>query len=204
MLNHTRRLKSGQAWLNEEDCSIPHTVDPSRRLFVWFCTTHVFKALKNQFLSSNLKGKKAFQDTSGTNFGWAFVEKLYNKLQSRNSDYVTNGVRLNAKAVSPNKGDKMNVSLAKIPFEWMTVAFAITVLVEELEISAEELDTATKKARSAYPNKRSESESKAWSDLKHGHALELARHLQGVYSERRKGSVDDDVDDMQAVANPKL
>ena len=200
MLRLQKRLK-GEAWLNDEDCSIPHTIDPSRKLYVWFCTTHVLKALRNQFRSSNQSGKKAFQDESGTNFGWAFVEKLFDKLQARNSEYVTNGVRLNAKAVSPNKGDKMNVSLAKIPFEWKTNAFALTVLAEELNISAAELKTATEEARLAYPNKRSESEGKAWSDLKHGHALEQARYLQRVYTERCKGTSDDEVAGKEAVAD---
>ena len=193
MLRNQKKL-NGEAWLREEDCSIPHTTDPNRRLYVWFCTTHILKALRNQFLSSHPSGKKAFQDPSGTNFGWAFIEKLYTKLQAlekENGGNVTNGVRLNAKAVSPNKGDKMNVSLAKIPFEWKTISFAISELARELDISADELKSATKEARQKYPNKRSESDDKSWSDLKHGHALEIVLHLQRVHAERSKSDVAD-------------
>lgn len=92
---------------------------------------------------------------TGTNLGWAFIEKLYDKFQALNEESggdVTNGVRLNAKAVSPNKGDKMNVSLAKIPFEWKTNAFALLVIAEELGISAAQLKSATEEARRGYPN----------------------------------------------------
>ena len=44
-------------------------------------------------------GKKAFKDSNGTDLGWAFIEKLYDKLQALNKESggdVTNGVRLNA------------------------------------------------------------------------------------------------------------
>ena len=106
-----KKLKNGQSWLNEEDCSIKHTTDPSRRLYIWFCTTHILKALRGQFLSSHQSGKKAFQDSAGTNFGWAFVEYLYAEVQRLNKESggsITNGVRLDAKAVNPNKSDKMS------------------------------------------------------------------------------------------------
>ena len=201
MLQHQKKLSSGAAWLREEDCSIQHTTDPTRRLFVWFCTTHVLKALRNQFLSSHPSGKKAFKDSNGTDLGWAFIEKLYDKRQALNEESggnVTNGVRLNAKAVSPNKGDKMNVSLAKIPFEWKTNAFALSVIAEELGISAAQLESATEEARRGYPNKRSESADKVWSRLRHGDALEQALYLQRVYAERNKCNSGDKVTDMAA------
>jgi hypothetical protein len=195
-----KKLKNGQSWLNEEDCSIKHTTDPSRRLYIWFCTTHILKALRGQLLSSHQSGKKAFQDSDGTNFGWAFIEYLYAEVQRLNKESggsITNGVRLDAKAVNPNKSDKMSVTHAKRPFEWKTISFAISLIAKRLGITPDDLKAATNDARAQYPQKRSESADKAFSDLRHGHALEQVLYLQRVHNERRKkNSSNEDFSDM--------
>ena len=186
MLRDQKRLK-GAAWLDENTCSIEHVVDPNRKIFLWFCTTHVLKAMRNQLLSSSQTGKKAFQGENGVEFGWAFIEELHALLEAEekvSGSHVNNGVRLKAKAVKPNASNKMNVSLAKIPFEWKTISYAISIIEKKLGVSADELKTKTEEARSKYPNKRSVSDDKAYSELKHGTAVEYARYLQKVYYEK--------------------
>ncbi len=187
---HGYKKVGRNAWLNDEDCYIVHPLDPSRRIYIWFCTTHGMKAMRNQFLSSQPSGTKAFMDENGFSFGWPFIVKLYAKHLEREketSGKCTSGVRLTEHVVNPNKSDKMNVKYAKIAFEDKTIAFGIEMICDALGLSFDDVLEATVEARGKYINRRSESREKSFSNLKHGHYIEIAKYLMKVYKERSQG-----------------
>eukprot|EP00984_Skeletonema_dohrnii_P030078 scaffold21210_cov78-Skeletonema_dohrnii-CCMP3373.AAC.1 len=181
------------AWLRDEECYIEHPHYPTRRIYIWFCSTHVLKAMRNQFLSSRQKGPKEFVDKYGNKLGWAFLETLYEKnqdLEKSSKGMVTTGVRLTERVINPNKSDKMNVRLAKIPFECKTLAFAITYVSEKLGVTADQIKEKTAEARSKYINMRSESSEESFSDLKHGHFVVIADYLMEVHRSKTSQSND--------------
>ena len=75
------RLKGDVVWVDDELCYVENVFDPSRRIYFWFCLTHLFKAMQNQLLASQERGTKAFLDAEGFSIGWNLILKLNHKLK---------------------------------------------------------------------------------------------------------------------------
>ena len=54
--------RTDESWLPEDFVSMVHPYGEGRKFFMWFCTTHVLKAMRNQLYTSKAggKGKKSF------------------------------------------------------------------------------------------------------------------------------------------------
>ena len=118
MLDQLRTLDHNP-WVGDEQCVATNVVDTSRQVHFWFCSTHIFKAMRNQLFGSRPKGGKLFKSEHDEVFGW-LPAKLLKWLEADNA--VTGGrvsqrVRMNKKAADPKNQLKMSVHLAKIPFE---------------------------------------------------------------------------------------
>ena len=160
---------------------------PERRIYFWYCSTHLFKAWRGQLLASSPKGKKAFKDKYGTDFGWEYIQKKYRELQEEKATTgkgVSHRVRLSEKAVNPKNQLKMSVSYVKETCEPETNSFGISKICEQIGMSADELEQATKAKRESYPFKSSDSATEAHSDLRHCHNLVKIQYLQKVVRQR--------------------
>ena len=84
-----------ESWLDEEDCSIVNPWDLKRKIFIWFCITHLMKSFRGQILASQLGGAKAFVTEYGVPFGWKMTLDLYRRAQcmSQSSDDAHNLIR---------------------------------------------------------------------------------------------------------------
>ena len=57
----TRRLRNDSnfandaTWIDEELCYTKNIFDPDRRIYFWFCATHLIKAMRNQLVASQPK-----------------------------------------------------------------------------------------------------------------------------------------------------
>ena len=65
-----------ESWLEDKDCYSGNFLDPSRRIYVWFCITHLMKAFRNAPLASQHGGARFFEDKRGVTFGWAIIPAL--------------------------------------------------------------------------------------------------------------------------------
>ena len=74
--------------MEEDDCCIVNPWDLKRKIFVWFCITHLMKAFRNQLYASQPGGSRGFQDKYDVPFGWGLVHDLYKKVccMSQSSD----------------------------------------------------------------------------------------------------------------------
>ena len=61
MVSELKRLGTN-IWIDDEQCYAKNVKDPSRRIYFWYCCTHLFKSWRGQLLTSSAKGKKAFKD----------------------------------------------------------------------------------------------------------------------------------------------
>ena len=151
------KVMNHEPWISEVHCVATNVVsDNKRKVHVWFCSTHVFKALRGQQFASRPGGKKAFKSESGEPFGW-FPIKLLAWLESEQAETegrVSHRVRLNEKSTYPLNQLKMSVSLVKIVYEHATISYAITKFCSQLGLTPEELEKATEEARMKHPFRR--------------------------------------------------
>ena len=52
LLRNNQSLDEQATWVDEELCYTKNMFDPSRRIYFWFCMTHLNKATRNQLLAS--------------------------------------------------------------------------------------------------------------------------------------------------------
>ena len=156
MLDELKAMKHNP-WISEEQCVATNVASKDKRkVYFWFCSTHVFKAMRGQLFTSRPGGKKAFKSASGVPFGW-LPAKLLVWLEADKANTggkVSQRVRLSSKSANPKNQLKMSVSLAKIPFEHSTIVYAITKCSSQLGITPEALEEATKEARMKHPFRR--------------------------------------------------
>ena len=152
MLHDLKKLPSS-VWLDDDTCYIDNWINKSQRVYFWFCSTHIFKATRNQLMSSSQSGNKAFQDKKDVDFRWEYLMKLYRKVKDerRNSDgIVSYSVQLSEKFIDPKRQLKMNVSLEKRAMEDKTLSYGISKVIVELEMTAEDLAKHAAKAREKH------------------------------------------------------
>ena len=69
LLRDLQRLKEDAVWLDDQLCYTQNVFDPTRRIYFWFCLTHLYKAMRNQLLASQPSGTKAFLNANGIPIG---------------------------------------------------------------------------------------------------------------------------------------
>jgi hypothetical protein len=121
-------LLAENVWLSDDMLSFVNPCDPSRRIWLWHCTTHLLKALRNQLLASSPSGAKAFKDEDGTGFGWGGVLAAYFR------DQLLASAKTNLKepAAFPDSHSKMNVHYAKAPFTLKTLSEMVSYIQFQL------------------------------------------------------------------------
>ena len=116
------------------------------KIFVWFCSTHNLKSMRNQLKASSgsEKATRHFHDVENTYFGWSGVVNQWNDeliRMKRNNLRLTD---LSIDAVNPDKWNKMRVTFAKAVFSKKTLSHGIshhsTLLNCEQEIAKLKVD----------------------------------------------------------------
>ena len=61
LLSNLTHTKMGhRSWLDDNECYIQNPWCPQRRIYFWFCITHLFKAIRNQLWASQQTGSNGF------------------------------------------------------------------------------------------------------------------------------------------------
>jgi len=139
-LRDEKRFDDTTTWIDEDLCYVKNFDDPSRRIYVWFCMTHLFKAMRNQLLASYPGRSKMFVDEFGTNFGWAIIDTLNWEIEKANRDSTSRckvDCRVNDSVANPTNYRKMDVTIAKITSENKTLQYGINMLCEKLDLKPE-------------------------------------------------------------------
>jgi len=190
-LRDDKKLDDEATWIDEELCYTPNPVDPTRRIYTWFCMTHLLKAMRNQLFASQQNGSKSFIDKHGTSFGWAFIVKLNQVLQDEkmgDDNNLKRNVRLNDKSTNPTSYRKMSVSDAKIPFETKTLSFAEEQICKVLGIEKHVMESEVQKRLEINNNPHIQLGNSAGANKnrRHGYHLEKAKFIYEMILECEK------------------
>ena len=119
---------SKEPWLPAEMVTTTNPFDPSRKIAIWHCVTHVLKALRNAFHSSMPKGTRNFIDAAGNPFGFQFIVDALH----RDELQAVPKTDLSKKAVYIEGWSAMNVAAAKSVFSERTITEGITYVSGKL------------------------------------------------------------------------
>ena len=179
---HLKPMPRVASWLDDDEFYIKNPHDPSRRLYVWFCITHLFKAVRNALLHSQPGGSRAFLDANDCPFGWTRLIEFYEDIKNRayGDKNANNLPRLTESVVYPLREKKMDVGKAKVPFEHKTIAHLIadSCTHELVNLTCKTLRDATADAVSKNPF-RNTVDIDHHGAQRHGEHVEQVRYMQG-------------------------
>lgn len=108
--------------LTEKEISVVNPCSTKVRIYFFLCSTHQLKNMRNALQSSRVGGKRKFICKNGFPFGWEYLKSQLERDQERASPFTT----LSQDAVNGLDGwARMNVALAKAPFDSKTIAEAL-------------------------------------------------------------------------------
>ena len=170
-------MKEDMVWVEENLCWVENIFDPGRRIYFWFCLTHLFKALRNQLLASQPSGTKAFLDANGFPIGWNLILKLNHKLKQLKDKEprAYKNVRLNDKVANPTSYRKMDISLLKKMCEHKTMRFGEEILCLALGLNPADLKTEVFYRLLSNPPIQLGSNNGQNYNRRHGYHLEMAK-----------------------------
>jgi hypothetical protein len=179
------RLRNGKQlkkrWLEEEDCFILNPFDKSRRIYFWFCITHLMKSMRGQLLASQQDRSRSLLNKNDTPLGWqVLIDHVAMKNADKSKDTISDGCRVCEKVVNPSRHLTMNVSLAVRASENNTLAALIAEACkhEFVQMSAKELRAATALAKAEHPFTHTKSTKKHHPFRHHADFLIEVRYLQ--------------------------
>jgi len=122
-------------WLSEDIIRTPNPYDPSRYIFLFHCSTHGMKAMRNQlFTSWTSNGKKQFLDGNGNKIGKPVVEEIYQRDRNREINGVAPLTDIREGTVKLSKWSVMDGSEAKRVFAEKTLAECSQHLYTTLDV----------------------------------------------------------------------
>ena len=130
------------AWLPLDRIRTVNIYDPTRFIYLFHCTTHGDKSMRNQLFGSwsGGKGQKAFLSADGSMISKRILDECYQRDKKRASPRT----RLNEAAINPDKWSKMNVSDSLKISESKTLAELTTHLYSEFSVPVEQQITPDK------------------------------------------------------------
>ena len=114
-------------WINEKCLRTLNPVDPCRYIYIWSCSTHSLKALRNTLYRSqpNQSRSLKYDDCS---FGWKDMESIYLRDLGRMSNNVGPRTNIVKHAIYLDKYTMMNAGYAKQVFSDKTICESISYL----------------------------------------------------------------------------
>ena len=114
-------------WINEKCLRTLNPVDPCRYIYIWSCSTHSLKALRNTLYRSqpNQSRSLKYDDCS---FGWKDMESIYLRDLGRVSNNVGPRTNIVKHTIYLDKHTMMNAGYAKQVFSDKTICESISYL----------------------------------------------------------------------------
>jgi hypothetical protein len=139
-----KKIAVKDCWISEESIKAPHPFDPRRWTFLWHCTTHLMKSVRNALYNSKPDGPRLFHDLNDVPFGWATIQTLW----ASDHRFHCRKTLLSDSAINLSGWSKMNVQYAKAPFQDKTLAELYKMVCEAFHLSEMELDKLERAAKS--------------------------------------------------------
>ena len=129
-------VSSEGAWLPADRIRTPNVYDPTRFIYLFHCTTHGLKAMRNQLYGSysGNKGSKAFLSLDDFGIHKGILKEAYERDKQR----ASRRTRLDEASINPDAWSKMNVSPAMIASETKTLAELSDHLYKMLHVPVEQ------------------------------------------------------------------
>lgn len=113
-----------------------------RFIYLFFCSTHGLKAMRNQLFTSWLangsNGAKAFLGDDGAQIGKLIIEHCHNREQDRRARGHINITRVDESVVDIDRWSKMNVSAALKVFEYKTLCEIANSIYTDLNVDLQD------------------------------------------------------------------
>ena len=113
-----------------------------RYIYLFHCTTHGLKAVRNQLFTSWGEGKNALLNVDEDMIAKKVIEECYERELDRGTRGNAPQTRVNGATVNPDGWSKMNISSAVQPTKTKTFIEILTHLYKELEVDIKDQITA--------------------------------------------------------------
>ena len=121
LLRGNKPLPEG-SWLEPVMVRTKNPYDPNRYIYLFHCSTHDMKAMRNAFYASWTKGgARQFRDIDDTKIGKGIIDKCYQRENERESRHFKPISDVRWSTVNLNRWSKMNVSEALKIVKWKTL-----------------------------------------------------------------------------------
>ena len=120
-------------WAPDNCIRCKNPVDATRYIYLWHCSVHVLKALRNQLYASKGDGSgvRFFLDVNNAHITWQPVMDAYNRDEARNG---IDKCRIPLGAVKLDKWSVMNVRYAKAVFSKNFISDMISTIATALGV----------------------------------------------------------------------
>ena len=188
-LRKGKSISSKDLWLDEKDCYVINFYDTSRRIYFYFCVTHLSKSMRGQLLASQAGHSKAFRDADGTALGWAVLIEFFTYMKSRvDAKIFADVCPINEKVVYPEKQVAMNVTVCLKSSHDNTLD-ALTTVVQRhplLNTTKIAIDAETSGEKLKLPFKGTRSENNHHPFMRHASHLVEVRYLKDLAKRREE------------------
>jgi hypothetical protein len=124
------------SWLPLDSIRTANPYNPNRCIYLFHCSTHTLKAMRNQLYTSWVDGgAKQFLSEDDVQIGKAIVQECFERDRHREMNMNAPISEVRDSTVHLNKWSKMDVKEALRPFSWKTLCEVSTHLYEELGVS---------------------------------------------------------------------
>ncbi|KAL7537399.1 hypothetical protein ACHAXR_010210 [Thalassiosira sp. AJA248-18] len=126
-------------WVPIETVKTENPSDPNRNIYLFHCSTHDLKNIRNALYTSwRPGGKKQFLDDKEIKIGKAVIEDCFERDRQRELRCHAPHSDVRESTVFLNKWSKMDASEAKRPFSWKTLAEISSHLYTKLGVTKSE------------------------------------------------------------------
>ena len=119
---------------DDEHVSMIHPLDSSRKIFLWYCMTHIMKAVRNQHNKSLDSGTRNLLDESGKSISWEVVREILRRDKAREQRGCKRYSKLTDNAVFPDGWLSMMVSICKAVYSYETLAELLEYILDTLSL----------------------------------------------------------------------
>ena len=118
---------------DKESLSFIHSLDKTRRIYLWSCGTHSQKALRNNLYRSRKNGTRNLK-YSNCYFGWNELQTIYERDEARSNRQEYRRTDVVQQTVNLDSFTMMNATYAKQPFTSKTLSEVFNHLSVQLNV----------------------------------------------------------------------
>ena len=125
---------SDNVWLERDQVSCVHPLDPSRRIFFFHCLVHVLKSIRNRHFAADV----AMKDDRNGSVNWDHNIDSFQRDYVRIDNHAKTVGGVNAKSVKPDGWLKMQVSICLSIYNDATIAEITEFILSKLGLAIPE------------------------------------------------------------------